>query len=93
MESPELSAHILQAIEVYTKGTKAWFEDEDDAWVSAQVVSNQVTDSHVKLVFQNDEQPERVSGQKKKSGTRFAIGKKIDSLFSFYFYQWSGTCF
>jgi myosin-5 len=83
MESPELSAHILQAIEVYTEGTKAWFEDEDDAWVSAQVVSNQVTDSHVKLVFQNDEQPERVSGQKREKVV----------LFSFYFYHWSGTCF
>lgn len=61
MESTELSTHILQAIEVYTKGTKAWFEDENDAWVSAQVVSKEVTDSDVKIVFQNDEQPERVS--------------------------------
>ncbi|KAI8330711.1 P-loop containing nucleoside triphosphate hydrolase protein [Chlamydoabsidia padenii] len=59
MESTELSTHILQAIEVYTKGTKAWFEDENDAWVSAQVISKEVTDTDVKIVFQNDEQPER----------------------------------
>ncbi|KAI8097679.1 P-loop containing nucleoside triphosphate hydrolase protein [Halteromyces radiatus] len=59
MATAEISPHILQAIEVYSKGTKAWFEDENEAWVSAEVISKEVTDTDVKIIFQNDEQSER----------------------------------
>lgn len=61
MASATLSDHVTQALDVYTKGTKAWFEDDQDAWVSASVVSKEVTDSSVKIIFQNDEDETRVS--------------------------------
>lgn len=51
----------MQALEVYTKGTKAWFEDEHEGWVSATMVSKEMTDTGVKLVFQDDEDESRVS--------------------------------
>lgn len=44
----------LQAVEVYTNGTKAWFTDEEQAWVSATCTMNEITDDSVKLVFQGD---------------------------------------
>lgn len=47
-------AATLQAVEVYTPGTKAWFADKEEAWVSATCVSNTVQDGKVRLVFQGD---------------------------------------
>jgi myosin-5 len=44
----------LQAVEVYTTGTKAWFTDEEQAWVSATCASNEIANDSVKLVFQGD---------------------------------------
>lgn len=61
MASATLSDHVAQALDVYTKGTKAWFEDDQDAWVSASVVSKEVTDTSVKIIFQNDQDETRVS--------------------------------
>ncbi|KAG0166747.1 Myosin type-2 heavy chain 1 [Apophysomyces sp. BC1015] len=49
----------MQALDVYSKGTKAWFVDEQDAWVSASVVSKDVGPSSVKIVFENDEEAGR----------------------------------
>ncbi|KAI8376428.1 P-loop containing nucleoside triphosphate hydrolase protein [Radiomyces spectabilis] len=46
---------ISQQLEVYTKGTEAWFPDDQEGWVSAAVVSNNVDDTHVKIVFQNEQ--------------------------------------
>lgn len=45
---------VQQAIEVYTQGTKAWFEDDREAWVSTTCVSNSINDGKVRLVFQSD---------------------------------------
>ncbi|KAI9017941.1 P-loop containing nucleoside triphosphate hydrolase protein [Phycomyces nitens] len=59
MATEHLSPHVLQAVEVYTKGTRAWFEDDRDGWVSASVVSNQVDATKVKIVFENDEDSRR----------------------------------
>lgn len=61
MASDALSAHVMQALEVYTKGTKAWFEDDKEAWVSASVKSKEMTDTNVRIVFQDDEDESRVS--------------------------------
>lgn len=44
----------LQALEVYTKGTKAWFADEKEAWVSASIVSKEVNGDNIKIVFVDD---------------------------------------
>lgn len=44
-----------QAAEVYTKGTKAWFPDDQEGWVSATCVSNTITDDgKVRIVFEDD---------------------------------------
>ncbi|KAI7877860.1 hypothetical protein K492DRAFT_231486 [Lichtheimia hyalospora FSU 10163] len=59
MASDGLSAHVMQALEVYTKGTKAWFEDDKEAWVSASVKSKEMTDINVRIVFQDDEDESR----------------------------------
>ncbi|KAI9312624.1 P-loop containing nucleoside triphosphate hydrolase protein [Dichotomocladium elegans] len=43
------------AVNVYTKGTVAWFEDKQEAWVSATCRSNTITeDGKVKLIFEDD---------------------------------------
>ncbi|KAI7872335.1 P-loop containing nucleoside triphosphate hydrolase protein [Spinellus fusiger] len=48
-----------QSVEIYTKGTKAWFEDKREAWVSATCLSNTVNDQSVRLVFQSDNEDEK----------------------------------
>ncbi|KAI8394115.1 P-loop containing nucleoside triphosphate hydrolase protein [Radiomyces spectabilis] len=48
------TANARQAVEVYTKGIKAWFTDEKEAWVSATCVSSDITDDKVRLVFEDD---------------------------------------
>ncbi|KAL1930542.1 hypothetical protein VTP01DRAFT_10704 [Rhizomucor pusillus] len=53
------SPQVMKVLEVYTKGTRAWFEDDQEAWVSASLVTKEITDTNVKLVFQNDEDEER----------------------------------
>ena len=65
-----LSQPVQQAVEVYTKGVKAWIRDEvdnEEAWVSATVLSKEVTDTGVKIVFQNDEDESRVSLNERKA--------------------------
>ncbi|CAO3584909.1 unnamed protein product [Absidia cylindrospora] len=44
----------MQAVEVYTKGTRAWFTDEEQAWVSATCTLNEQSNDSVKLVFEGD---------------------------------------
>jgi hypothetical protein len=37
---------------IYTKGTRVWFEDKDHAWISAEVLSaTKGTDDIIKLLF------------------------------------------
>ncbi|KAI8098944.1 P-loop containing nucleoside triphosphate hydrolase protein [Halteromyces radiatus] len=43
-----------QAVDVYTKGTKAWFTDEKLAWVSATCILNETSGDTVKLIFEGD---------------------------------------
>ncbi|CAO3661347.1 unnamed protein product [Rhizopus stolonifer] len=43
-----------QAVEVYTQGTKAWFEDAQEAWVSTTCISNTISNDKVNMVFQSD---------------------------------------
>ncbi|KAI9488412.1 P-loop containing nucleoside triphosphate hydrolase protein [Zychaea mexicana] len=62
MTMDALSAPVQQAVEVYTKGIKAWIKDDaedGEAWISATVLSKEVTDTGVKIVFQNDEDESR----------------------------------
>jgi hypothetical protein len=37
---------------IYSKGTRVWFEDKDQAWISAEVTSfTKAPDDSIKLVF------------------------------------------
>lgn len=60
LHSPMPSPHVSQALAVYTKGTKAWFPDEQEGWVSATLQTSDVNDTNVKLVFVNDDDANRV---------------------------------
>ncbi|KAI8987940.1 P-loop containing nucleoside triphosphate hydrolase protein [Mycotypha africana] len=50
----KLSSGVSQAIQVYTKGTKAWFVDEDEAWVSTSVLSVEESGTGIKITFLDD---------------------------------------
>ncbi|KAF9021684.1 hypothetical protein BDZ89DRAFT_1071219 [Hymenopellis radicata] len=39
---------------IYNKGTRVWFEDKDQAWISAEVSSFTKTDDNVKIVFTDE---------------------------------------
>ncbi|KAI7905951.1 P-loop containing nucleoside triphosphate hydrolase protein [Cokeromyces recurvatus] len=43
-----------QAIEVYTKGTKAWFPDKEEGWISASCISNKTEGDKVIIIFEDD---------------------------------------
>lgn len=45
---------VHQLVQVYTQGTKAWFEDDREAWVSTTCTSSQITDTKVRIVFLSD---------------------------------------
>ncbi|KAI8390959.1 P-loop containing nucleoside triphosphate hydrolase protein [Radiomyces spectabilis] len=49
------SQQLMQAIDVYNKGTKAWFEDDQHGWVSGTLLSKEVTETSVKMTFQDDD--------------------------------------
>lgn len=49
-----------QAVQVYTKGTVAWFSDKQEGWVSATCVSTSINDDNVRLVFQDDNDDSKV---------------------------------
>jgi myosin-5 len=49
-----------KALELYSKGTRAWFRDDSEGWVLGILSTQSVNDSHVKLVFEAAETPERV---------------------------------
>jgi hypothetical protein len=37
---------------IYSKGTRVWFEDKDQAWISAEVVAvSKASDDAIKLAF------------------------------------------
>ncbi|KAI9303293.1 P-loop containing nucleoside triphosphate hydrolase protein [Cunninghamella echinulata] len=44
----------IPALEIYTKGTKAWFQDAKEAWISATCLSNEITSDKVLLKFIGD---------------------------------------
>ncbi|KAL1924506.1 uncharacterized protein VTP21DRAFT_4160 [Calcarisporiella thermophila] len=45
---------VSQALEAYTKGTRVWFVDEREGWVSAQVTAKDVQSDRVRLVFTDE---------------------------------------
>ncbi|KAI9478230.1 MAG: P-loop containing nucleoside triphosphate hydrolase protein [Benjaminiella poitrasii] len=53
-EEEKTSFSVSQAIEVYTKGTKAWFADKEEGWVSASCISNKTEDDKVRITFEDD---------------------------------------
>ncbi|KAI9492810.1 P-loop containing nucleoside triphosphate hydrolase protein [Zychaea mexicana] len=44
----------LQSVEVYTKGTKAWFTDKTEGWISTTCISNSISGNKVAITFQGD---------------------------------------
>lgn len=50
----------LELIQVYSEGIKAWFADEELGWVSASVISKEQDTKTVKILFQDDENAEKV---------------------------------
>ncbi|KAI7849698.1 P-loop containing nucleoside triphosphate hydrolase protein [Circinella umbellata] len=44
----------LQSVEVYTKGTRAWFTDKTEGWISATCISNTISENKVTITFQGD---------------------------------------
>lgn len=50
----------LDLVQVYTEGIKAWFADEELGWVSASVTSKEQDTKTVKILFQDDDNAERV---------------------------------
>lgn len=49
-----------QYLEVYTKGTKAWFPDKEEGWVSASCLSKKIENDKVTLLFEDDNDSSKV---------------------------------
>jgi myosin-5 len=81
-----LSSGVAQAVQVFSKDTKAWFEDEDEAWVSASVISKEESATGVKILFQDDKDEGRVNIY--KNTKLFFLKKNQMTQFCFF----SGTC-
>ncbi|KAI8881146.1 hypothetical protein K501DRAFT_334936 [Backusella circina FSU 941] len=50
----------VDMIEVYTPGIKAWFPDEDLAWVSTSVIEKEQDSNQVRITFQDDVHQDKV---------------------------------
>ena len=45
-------SHSIMTENIFSKGTRVWFEDKDQAWISAEVVSvTKAADDSIKLGF------------------------------------------
>lgn len=42
---------MAEALEIYTKGTRAWFKDEEEGYVTAILVTKSIDDKTVKMTF------------------------------------------
>ena len=47
-------ATAAKALEVYTKGTEAWFPDETEGWLMGKLTTKTIDGDKVKLVFHID---------------------------------------
>lgn len=59
-----MASNNLELVEVYSKDIKAWFSDEELGWVSASVISKEQDDKSVKIIFQDDQDAEKVKKKK-----------------------------
>jgi hypothetical protein len=55
-----MSSANLDLVQVYTKGIKAWFPDNILGWTSATVISREEEADKIKIVFQDDNDSEKV---------------------------------
>lgn len=55
-----MSSANLDLVQVYTKGVKAWFPDNVLGWTSATVISREEEADTIKIVFQDDNDSEKV---------------------------------
>lgn len=53
-KEPETGFDASQAVQVYSKGTKAWFPDKEEGWISASCTTNAVENGKVTITFQDD---------------------------------------
>lgn len=50
------------AVDIYTKGTRVWFPDKDQGWISAEVHSHQKgTKDGLKITFVDERGKVRIS--------------------------------
>ncbi|KAI8833690.1 P-loop containing nucleoside triphosphate hydrolase protein [Chytriomyces cf. hyalinus JEL632] len=49
-----MAASEASALEVYSKGTKAWFADDTEGWIQGTMKDSNITDKSVKLTFTLD---------------------------------------
>lgn len=54
LEGTNTDLNIAQTIQVYTKGTKAWFPDKEEGWVSASCISNKTEGDKIIITFEDD---------------------------------------
>ncbi|KAI8985182.1 P-loop containing nucleoside triphosphate hydrolase protein [Pilobolus umbonatus] len=73
-------ASTRQLVEVYTQGTKAWFEDNREAWISTTCVSNIITDTSVKITFQGDSNDKEYIFESTLSDIEKTAGAKLPPL-------------
>lgn len=55
-----MTSSNLDLVQVYTKGVKAWFPDDTLGWTSATVVSKEEQAEFIKIIFQDDNDSEKV---------------------------------
>lgn len=53
-EVEETNFNASQAIQVYSKGTKAWFPDKEEGWISASCTTNCIENDKVVITFEDD---------------------------------------
>jgi hypothetical protein len=61
---------------IYSKGTRVWFEDKEQAWLSAEVTQvSKGTDDTIKLVFVDERgKVGRATNQRRKGPDHSIIG-------------------
>ncbi|KAG2181223.1 hypothetical protein INT43_008806 [Umbelopsis isabellina] len=79
MTTSDISSQALrQSLEVFSPGTRAWFTDEQEAWISASVTSKTMQDGNIKITFQDDSDPSKV----RNSTTSFEVEHVFESSIS-----------
>lgn len=59
---------------IYSKGTRVWFEDKDQAWISGEVTSaSKGPDDSIKLVFVDERGKASVFSKSERRSTHLGV--------------------